>query len=335
MSKKTYAADGGVMRRIRKFYAADGGETRKLRKLYAADGGILRLIFISSYRWAVYNSVGTTLWNRSGAVEATTYVWKRYGVKKTYGEWRLWYIDSVDYALDSYSEAARWKYFSALKIDKSNYSETTGMVSVDRESFLCNGARDNFGSQSEIYNNILGKDTDGNEVRGVVLGAYGDSLTDAENKFDFTIPEGWTYIEVTSDIQYNAEDGKYHVAARRYEKTATRTETEEPDTESGNDEVTADSRGQYPTNGKSGSYWYIYDRQENGYKPGEMIDTVTSTNANAYPANGRHTDGYWYKRVGITYSRGDKLIGTAEDENENTYPENGRNMDGLWYVRED
>lgn len=333
MSKKTYAANGGVMRSLRKFYAADGGENRKLRKLYAADGGVLRLIFISAYRWAVFNSIGTTSWDKSEAVATTTYIWKRYQKKTVYGEWRLKFIESTSHEVDLASTVASYKYFRKISINKLKYSEIAGTVTVDKESFAYNG-----GALSGLNNandNIIGVDEDGNDIRGLVLGAFGDGINDAEGKFDYSVPEGWTHIAVTSSITYNSATGKYTVYEDHYEKTALRTADIEPDMDRQYTEVASDSRGSYPTNGESGEYWYVYDRQESGYKAGETIGTVSSTSANAYPSNGRHTDGYWYRRTGIYYTQGEKFMGTAENENENAYPSNGRHTDGLWYVRED
>ena len=58
--------------------------------------------------------------------------------------------------------------------------------------------------------------------------------------------------------------------------------------------VTSTSRNTYPTNGISGSYWYVYDRQDTSYSQGSYIQDVENDNPNAYPDNGRHSDGYWY-----------------------------------------
>ena len=59
-------------------------------------------------------------------------------------------------------------------------------------------------------------------------------------------------------------------------------------------DVSSSSRNMYPDNGRSGSYWYIYDRNETTYSQGSYIEDVYSADPNAYPANGKHTDGYWY-----------------------------------------
>ena len=57
------------------------------------------------------------------------------------------------------------------------------------------------------------------------------------------------------------------------------------------DQVHNTSYSAYPQNGRSGSYWYVYQDQSD--TRGAFIDTVTSIDANQYPDNGI-LDGYWY-----------------------------------------
>lgn len=54
---------------------------------------------------------------------------------------------------------------------------------------------------------------------------------------------------------------------------------------------------QYPSNGKSGNYWYIYTGSNVSYSQGSYIGQVESDNPSAYPDNGRGSDGYWYVKV--------------------------------------
>lgn len=54
----------------------------------------------------------------------------------------------------------------------------------------------------------------------------------------------------------------------------------------------------YPSNGKSGNYWYVYTGGSiTSYSRGTYIDQIMSMNQIQYPDNGRHTDGYWYVKV--------------------------------------
>lgn len=57
-------------------------------------------------------------------------------------------------------------------------------------------------------------------------------------------------------------------------------------------EITSTSASAYPTNGASGSVWYVKTSTVT-YQKGSFIDTVTSRVDTAYPANG-YQDGYWY-----------------------------------------
>lgn len=75
------------------------------------------------------------------------------------------------------------------------------------------------------------------------------------------------------------------------------------------------NRQEYPDNGISGNYWYVYDRNETSYSQDSYIEDVYSTNSSAYPANGKHTDGYWYNKTvkdipSPIFRRGDILFFT-------------------------
>lgn len=57
--------------------------------------------------------------------------------------------------------------------------------------------------------------------------------------------------------------------------------------------VTVPSK-QYPDNGVSGGYWWVFQNTTPQYSQGSYISDVEDDNPSAYPDNGRHTDGYWY-----------------------------------------
>lgn len=48
----------------------------------------------------------------------------------------------------------------------------------------------------------------------------------------------------------------------------------------------------YPTDGKSGSYWYTKTTSTISYSRGTLVSS--NLIGTSYPTNGRHTDGYWY-----------------------------------------
>ena len=62
-------------------------------------------------------------------------------------------------------------------------------------------------------------------------------------------------------------------------------------------EVTSTASNTYPTNGRSGSYWYVYKSSTESKVQGSLVETVTNKEQDAYPTNGIHTDGYWYVLV--------------------------------------
>lgn len=96
--------------------------------------------------------------------------------------------------------------------------------------------------------------------------------------------------------------------------------------------VSSTSSSAYPTNGKSGSYWYDTRTSSTSYSRGSYIGKVSSSSSTTYPTDGK-SGSYWYdtRTSSTSYSRG-SYIGevTAED---GTYPANGRASDGYWYVR--
>lgn len=59
--------------------------------------------------------------------------------------------------------------------------------------------------------------------------------------------------------------------------------------------VTSTSSTAYPTNGKSGSYWYDTRTSSTSYSQGSYIGEVIAEDG-TYPTNGRASDGYWYVR---------------------------------------
>lgn len=62
-------------------------------------------------------------------------------------------------------------------------------------------------------------------------------------------------------------------------------------------QVSSANSGAYPSNGKSGSYWYVYNKSTSQSVKGSLVDTITGDTPDQYPADGIHTDGYWYVRV--------------------------------------
>lgn len=92
-------------------------------------------------------------------------------------------------------------------------------------------------------------------------------------------------------------------------------------------DVTSTSSTAYPTNGRSGSYWY--DTRTSDRVKGSYRGDVTSTSSSAYPTNGL-SGSYWYDTRTSEYIKG-SYIDIVEAE-EGALPNGGRHTDGYWYV---
>ena len=57
--------------------------------------------------------------------------------------------------------------------------------------------------------------------------------------------------------------------------------------------VSSSNESEYPTDGDSGNYHYVFDHTDTEYSQGSYISDVEA-DPGTYPENGRHTDGYWY-----------------------------------------
>ena len=98
------------------------------------------------------------------------------------------------------------------------------------------------------------------------------------------------------------------------------------------EEVESEDRSSYPTNGKSGDYWYIFDRIKTDRTKGEYIGTVSSTDENEYPNPGMDANNWWYEdRTLEVIHRPNILVGLVYSEEEDTYPEDGE-KDGYYFV---
>lgn len=98
-------------------------------------------------------------------------------------------------------------------------------------------------------------------------------------------------------------------------------------------QVTSTNSSAYPSNGVSGSYWYVSAGSDTSYSKGSTsYGQVESTSSTAYPNPGNHTDGYWYenRQEVPVYSMG-TFKQNVYSTNPNMYPQNGR-LGDYWYV---
>lgn len=124
--------------------------------------------------------------------------------------------------------------------------------------------------------------------------------------------------------------GYFRTSGNRYNTSATEINAKKNTTYSKGSyvsTVTSTSSTTYPTNGKSGSYWY--DTRTSSRLKSTYRGTVKSTNSTAYPTNGQ-SGTYWYDTRTSKYIKG-SYIDIVEAE-EGTLPNGGRHTDGYWYV---
>lgn len=97
-------------------------------------------------------------------------------------------------------------------------------------------------------------------------------------------------------------------------------------------QVDSENENAYPTNGKQGDYWYIFNRQvgEAAMDKGTYEGTVTAYQLDAYPQDGT-MNGSWYlyKDYEIELYEGEK-VGEVSDPDREAFPDNGV-QDGYWY----
>lgn len=106
--------------------------------------------------------------------------------------------------------------------------------------------------------------------------------------------EEYSLSENTTVVWYLSVKGSGYTQYREYSGTEYTISKTAKKGSTSYGEVSSTIQSKYPTNGQSGSYWYVYDRNETSYSQGSYIEDVYSADPNAYPVNGKHTDGYWY-----------------------------------------
>lgn len=329
MSKVIYAAIGGENKKAVKLYGVVRATNRKIKRTYAAIKGENRLVYLAAFVWDIWNSVGTTAWNKYNTVEKTTYYWKRFGVKQEYGEWTMVFKENISEYWDSttYNDTRFWGTLSA---SERYYDKKQGDMSIP--STAESKSYSQYGSYFE--QTVIGKSV----INGVEQNVYGwvrggldrtGSYKEYFNANDF--------VDIITRVDYDGASGSYYAQGKRFYKYFVRTATDIKDASKTYADASSESRSAYPDNGKSGSYWYEYSRSALTYEKGRTsYGTATSASSTTYPDNGRYApDGYWYVKQGTTWAKGDTYYGEIEAENDSAYPVNGRHSDGRWYVRKE
>lgn len=267
------------------------------------------------YVWKKYEVVENVSykWNRWNVVETVTYKWEKWNT--AIEEKQLAYYQGIDpgdgtesvpygNAIYMYST-----YGSTYKISDSYY--------ISGSEFRLEGSiKDILVSQSLVSDRnfycIAYKEYDGTETTVYVA----PNATSGRRIFRMPNGNSGSHHGKTSWIHYS---GYLYGLADAKGSTSY-------------GQVTSTNSAAYPSNGISGSYWYVSAGSSTSYSKGSTLySSVSSTSSSAYPNPG-HQDGYWYenRQQVITYSMG-SYIEDVFSTNPQRYPTNG--MDGAyWYV---
>lgn len=191
---------------------------------------------------------------------AETYKWNRYNIKTTY-KWNRYTIETYKSGHVSYGGGG------------SRVIQWNGTVwFFDRVPDFENG-RWNTEHGSGSWNGVDPGDW-------VSIGTISSSL-------------GGTLYLASQRVEREWVDGEL-ISTFYYSQTARliTSETDSPGSLVG--EVTSTSSGTYPSNGVSGSYWYVSNGSEK--TKGSLNGTAESDNPNAYPADGI-SGNYWYTKI--------------------------------------
>ena len=309
-----------------------------------------------TYKWNRFNVVTTVTykWNKFNCTSKKEYAWRRYSISETSGETN---VGSV-----SASEGDIFYFASSVRESGGQYtlSSPHDMEIVHSRPVGYEAQHYDIGDYPYF-------------MKGSSSGSYYYTVKTPEDIpihyghwNNYAWYDNWTsvYAKVKKGENAVEEIGTY---PQMIQVGNTQTQGSLLGT------VYSTSSSAYPSDGISGSYWYV--RYSSGdrttYSKGSAAGSVTSTNKSAYPSNGRHSDGYWYVSNGSTtsYSKGaangsvtseesdtypsdgksgnywytangydstysqGEKIGTVNDEVETTYPNNARHTDGFWYVK--
>ena len=274
MAKLVYLGGGSnTSLKIKRMYVGDG-TSHKVKKGYVGDNtGKARLFFNSSYKWERYTVL-------------TQYTWDKFNITYNISQY-----DTTSYTVqdgtsygNSYNDSIR--YIDMYYYTGSSYRIVNGQFQIVNAS-------------KQHYTTTVSSGTSGYSVElplGYVLFTKSSSVDT-----DSTL----LHIETGDCIfSYGAPvlmgDGTYHFmyGVNNSNRVAginvmqvSGSPTKGSDT---GQDVTSTSAGAYPSNGISGSYWYVLKGSEQ--IKGSYVDTVESDNENAYPVNGIYGN-YWYVKI--------------------------------------
>lgn len=310
MAKGLYIGNSNA-KKVNKIYLGNG-TSHKVKKGYIGDAsGKARLFYSSSRIWKRYNAVSTTV-----------HTWAQYSIAY---KLTIDYFEFANRGNDDYTALSGNKIYLDISLGESGYTpkiyykmcrdnddtictfdKTTGTFNIDDAHVLRSGVAQCDISNDEYPVNPMydvGRmvaSTTSDEANIIIWGFDENRLQFKEKLLSLTAGDAhvryqgtyenssypwqqptlvsfWTYIYWDNGRgtglcrSYYGEKGKDTIL--QY--------------------VSSINSDQYPNDGESGDYWYVYQGEEIQYSQGSYI-TEVEADEGTYPSNGRHTDGYWY-----------------------------------------
>ena len=230
---------------------------KKVKKIYLGDSNSRKVkkgyIGVGNIAKLFYSS--GRIWKKYTTNETLTYIWKRYRI-------------TASYTYKDFEDGDFLCRATGTMTSEHCYTDTATSLTVYNT-----GRTPYFGgfSQHEY--------TEGISIDGYVAASSGLPKIVYKSRGEGELVYRWFRSSSA------AQSGIYaNGAYRKY--TATINEVDAGTVSSSNE-------SEYPNNGDSGNYHYVFDHTNTEYSQGEFIENIEA-DPGTYPENGRHTDGYWY-----------------------------------------
>ena len=287
--------------------------------IYVIDSSL-----VAKYKWNKCEISTVYSWNRFNLT--TTYKWNRYAVgSEIIYEYKLDEDYSQDDSRGIISADASFQFAKSY-----NFSKSSSRISFND---ITKAHASSYQTDEEIVSYVNSLGFIGSYITNIdrVSHAGGDYLLRGVSV------DSIEYSEYAESAMYKIENfyiidgGPYDGDANIIYRKNHIVRDEKTQAAQGDyiDQVTSSSSSAYPSNGQSGSYWYVSAGSTTS--KGSANGSVTSTNASAYPADGA-SGSYWYTSSGSTQQAG-TVLGSVESYDSSAYPDNGI-LDGYWYVKQ-
>ena len=243
------------------------------------------------------------------SVKEAAYTWERYSLNITYlwGRYSIAQESTKYYVMERASSGNTAHYAVSPNLSfqfAKNRSYSTTSPTVTFSNFVTR--RLSSYANKEAYVSALNSS-----------GIVGSFFTTIETRHDAGTHFILTGIKTSSSLSYDPDASYYDRPAKFYQ-------FDEVSIVGGGGTYRDDIALVYDT-------WRLnYDRTETADVRGSRIDQVSSTSSSAYPSNGKSGD-YWYTSEGSNTARGN-YIDDVTSQNYNQYPDNGISG-SYWYIR--